>query len=889
MAKRFYKRSAQSEKHNAGCMWALISLFDFRQGPPTPKLLSDRKHGSPKQGNGYSKIKVGMHSSYEGKYKDANNVMETKAKGVDLCLASVKVLMEEEMLRDHQEKNILISGDGTHSKNIPRERSKTKTGSASLNDQLSDNFTLTERSSRSFDLVAFLIKLYTHFKGCEEMQVDYDNKIDLCLAMKAVVQKMSDHPDEFDSQLDQKEYFLYKALADFFEAIANQESLDEKHIVNKAVRSREFMDALEILDSNKEVVLKLLEDPNSHFYKQIEDRQKTQVVKVAKMVSENYSEVQQDVRRRKFHDFDNNELFHKQSRYSFFWKKDKPKEAKSLKNCQNLETTNRVVVSKTNPMRTREDIMNTLSFSPESHHKIRHEEEGDRAVSHFSLREIKRRLKHIIGGSRKEGRMISRDGVLHRIPIGYKVSGGRDKLLNNEGVISSMEKSSEVLPVSKGKDSKVNPEEHELNIRSGNSAIKPASPIYKEGKKHLVDMLDIGDQTASLRTAHVSRSLGRLLSIPGYSVLSPRVIPGSEKELVFPSELTGSLPLQQFNQEDATNSLSPPKQILEISSCSSSNQIDEITLLDLKAKLTDNHMQDGLCIGSDLNHEGSAQKNMDTVDVTSKLLTDMLDVSLQPNSYESNVACERCNGDLGMSEVEPHTVTQSGFSPRSSLREKLEAPEGTIGKPGRPSPVSVLEKFIPAEFTSPKFRAVEHSMIPTQDARVNLRTYSEGRQARFKYVETVLQASGLGSIDAERWHLAEKLLESSLLDEVGMACSPHIDDPELLFDCINEALEEIQEKFFKCTPWVSLITSNLKQAPVGQRLIKEVSKRIEMHIPMCLPSTSDQIVTKDWECGSWMDLQFETDNIVVEIWDTALDDLVEETIFDLWLELSADW
>ncbi|RWW62334.1 hypothetical protein BHE74_00030538 [Ensete ventricosum] len=475
------------------------------------------------------------------------------------------------------------------------------------------------------------------------------------------------------------------------------------------------MDALEILDSNKEVVLKLLEDPNSHFYKQIEDRQKTQVVKVAKMVSENYSEVQQDVTPRKFHDFDNNKLFHKQSRYSFFWKKDKPKEVKSLKHSQNLETTNRVVVPKTNPMRTQEDIMNTLSFSPESHHKIRHEEEVDRVVSHFSLRQIKRRLKHIIGGSRKEGRMISRDGVLHRIPIGYKVSGGRDKLLNNEGVVSSMEKSSEVLPISKGKDSKVNPEEHEHNIRSGNSAIKPASPVYKEGKKHLVDMLDIGDKTASLRTDHVSRSLGRLLSIPEYSVLSPRVIPGSDKELVFPSESTGSLPLQQFNQEDATNSLRPLKQVSEISSCSSSSQTDEITLLDLKAELTDNPMQDGLCIVSDLNHE------------------------------------------------------------------------------------------------------------------------------------------------------------------------------ELLFDCIDEALEEIQEKFFKCTPWVSLITANLKQAPVGKSLIKEVSKRIEMHIPMRLPNTSDQIVTKDWECGSWMDLQLETENIVVEIWDTALDDLVEETIFDLWLEISADW
>lgn len=46
MAKRSYKRAARSEKKNAGCMWGLISMFDFRRGHSSQKLLSDKKHGS---------------------------------------------------------------------------------------------------------------------------------------------------------------------------------------------------------------------------------------------------------------------------------------------------------------------------------------------------------------------------------------------------------------------------------------------------------------------------------------------------------------------------------------------------------------------------------------------------------------------------------------------------------------------------------------------------------------------------------------------------------------------------------------------------------------------------------------------------------------------------
>lgn len=34
------------EKDQSGCMWGLISMFDFRHGRSTRKLIADRRHGS---------------------------------------------------------------------------------------------------------------------------------------------------------------------------------------------------------------------------------------------------------------------------------------------------------------------------------------------------------------------------------------------------------------------------------------------------------------------------------------------------------------------------------------------------------------------------------------------------------------------------------------------------------------------------------------------------------------------------------------------------------------------------------------------------------------------------------------------------------------------------
>lgn len=43
MTKKSHKRLTRWRKENVGCMWGLISFFDFRRGRSAQRLLSDKK------------------------------------------------------------------------------------------------------------------------------------------------------------------------------------------------------------------------------------------------------------------------------------------------------------------------------------------------------------------------------------------------------------------------------------------------------------------------------------------------------------------------------------------------------------------------------------------------------------------------------------------------------------------------------------------------------------------------------------------------------------------------------------------------------------------------------------------------------------------------------
>uniref|UniRef100_A0A2P2MAC8 Uncharacterized protein n=1 Tax=Rhizophora mucronata TaxID=61149 RepID=A0A2P2MAC8_RHIMU len=46
MAKKSQKHTVRHCRDQSGCMWGLISIFDFRHGRSTQKLLSDRRPAS---------------------------------------------------------------------------------------------------------------------------------------------------------------------------------------------------------------------------------------------------------------------------------------------------------------------------------------------------------------------------------------------------------------------------------------------------------------------------------------------------------------------------------------------------------------------------------------------------------------------------------------------------------------------------------------------------------------------------------------------------------------------------------------------------------------------------------------------------------------------------
>lgn len=221
-------------------------------------------------------------------------------------------------------------------------------------------------------------------------------RLTLSLAPRAMVQKMNDHSSKFDSLMNQKDYILYKALADVLEAIENQKFVDAKLLLDYVSQSKAFMEALEILNSNKDVVLKLLKDPNSYFYR----CQEAETGKFNSLGFESYSEnarmLQDGIMSSKNGDqVENEDMVNKQNRSRFFWRKDKSKEIGSSKKCEDLNNQNQASVVKLRTTTKEQKIKSFPNFLPASLSKTG-DEEGDRAMSNSSLREIKKKIKSII-------------------------------------------------------------------------------------------------------------------------------------------------------------------------------------------------------------------------------------------------------------------------------------------------------------------------------------------------------------------------------------------------------------------------------------------------------------------------------------------------------------
>ncbi|CAN8297807.1 unnamed protein product [Cochlearia groenlandica] len=180
-------------------------------------------------------------------------------------------------------------------------------------------------------------------------------------------------------------------------------------------------------------------------------------------------------------------------------------------------------------------------------------------------------------------------------------------------------------------------------------------------------------------------------------------------------------------------------------------------------------------------------------------------------------------------------------------------------------------------------------------------------KVKFNYVRDILEISGFSAPESlSMWQLEYQPLDPLVYEEVtttttttaAAAAGCMIQDPEcstnqeeggncnhlLLFDLINEVLIEIYERSYHYCPKPLSSQCRIHPMPVGYSVLKEVWVRISSYLrykPQDEQSF-DKIMKRDlWREDGWMELQFESECVGIEVEDLIFDDLLQEMLVSL--------
>lgn len=119
-----------------------------------------------------------------------------------------------------------------------------------------------------------------------------------------------------------------------------------------------------------------------------------------------------------------------------------------------------------------------------------------------------------------------------------------------------------------------------------------------------------------------------------------------------------------------------------------------------------------------------------------------------------------------------------------------------------------------------------------------------------------------------------------MLDSVKLQSNQCWGDCRLISDCIKDVLLEVYHSHVRCSPWVSLMKLSVQKLPVEKSVIHEVKKCIDWYL---VPETSlEQIIVNDLaRSGTWLDIRNDVEGMVVETVESALEELIMETILEL--------
>ncbi|KAK4801295.1 hypothetical protein SAY86_021782 [Trapa natans] len=461
------------------------------------------------------------------------------------------------------------------------------------------------------------------------------------------------------------------------------------------------------------------------------------------------------------------------------------------------------------------------------------------------LRDIKHKIKHVIRTNQKEKQRIVMDGVIDKIPNDKRVSKEKKEELMNKWRECAINRDCRCSTLGREENYKYRKGDSKRISSWDDNSMDRYCQLFetsfcKEAKHHIPDRLKIrGDDEACLEAGRDKRSLARILSLPDMRSSS------------FQSADSGSetISLEAPSRADPTGDFSRG------SSFDSTNCMDSQNQLQVDAVLEYDHTEE----------KPTEETESAAVEKSCLAEASLLEGEIGPVEKSS----------MEMSQVSTFNDNSQEIMPSSheSLSGSQDPNTDDLMGPGEK--IDLEESELQEDEPLDDF---QQSQLGAEDAEL------------FNFVRDILEVSGLtGSEAFEAWNSSNQPVSLSVYEEVEgcLLMDPECtqnedagdDDHLQLLDLINEILVEMYQQSLSYCPVPLSRHCHIHGMPVGQHLLKEVWASMTNYLDIGpeFDPTLDYVVSKDLEKPSgWMDLQFESECIGLELEELIFDDLFYE-------------
>ncbi|OMO58657.1 hypothetical protein COLO4_34473 [Corchorus olitorius] len=805
------KSPAIYEKYKSGCAWGLIHFFDFRHGQSHGKLISDKKRVH-RLAKGDCNTKNRPKSLSNVKYQQyPDNGFDNKDVAVNSRKAEIKKVIEGEMIvknktnKNTDERQILqlnpkVVDHRKASKNTKKPSQIPAHDRATEGYRQNPNQNMVDKSSNSNASVieASGNELHTNNAG------NYKGK--------SIRGRKHEHGSEINVQVHMKEAV---------EAFVNQKLTDGENLSSNEVanRSKNFIDALEILNSNKELFMKLLQDPNSLLVKHIqglrdsqENKQQSQSSSKAQKESEPLDTIvllkpgMQNCPDRK----------HRSAKSAFL-------------SFEHMKRKLRHAIR----VNKKDQCQMSIEGSDNSQRDLEEFEDGGKEMSRLANERIPAGNSHLNVGNMPESshavnrrdRMDQREYFHSRKHISEMLyrrneDFSRIQTLRTLDRLMSFPQQDLLPRLTSGRD-------------KGHEFASPQMRFSPYGSFSTDDLYEWRVQKEK-KCACLSSSAIRSLEGAKTSISSN--LPPATKVLQTVHSLGDDL-----SQKVDQTSLCPGK-VMEISEASGRNTLEP----------------------NECNECFERSKLDSTLgDQTS---TSSMDVYSSSPSHIQRAEDSDSMTD-GTEQPSPISVLEHFF-----VEDNTSSPS-TVSLPAEPPVESScldIEEHSASSIMEPHFVQKSNEECTSTDKQGSLA----------EYIRAILQISGLNWDELSRCHFSDQMLDSSsLFDNIKVWPNKSSIDQRLLFGYISEVLLEIHECYFRCSPWVLLLKPSPQPVLLSKNAVHEVLRHIDWLLLSELPQqTLQQLVEKDLakSAGVWIDTRVDTEEVVTELVDNILQDLIVE-------------